>query len=256
MPDWGQARLPHRNAAILHFLITAVFLLITTSVMTRLAREVHRERERSEYLLESLFPAKIVQQLKESDRPVAEKFDSVTVLFADIAGFTPLSSSLSAEKIVDVLNRLFTKFDRLVDQYGLEKVKTIGDAYMVAGGVPEPRSDHAAAVADLALAMQEVVGQAQPPGEIPMKLRIGIHTGPLVAGVIGRKKFRYDLWGDTVNTASRMESHGEVGRIQVSKDVFLKLKDDFKFVERGPVMVKGKGELVTYFLVGRVNRPS
>jgi class 3 adenylate cyclase len=154
--------------------------------------------------------------------------------------------------VVQVLNDLFTVFDRLAARHGLEKIKTIGDAYMVAGGLPDPRPDHAEAVAEMAMAMQAEVARHLDPGGRPLRVRIGIDSGPVVAGVIGTTKFSYDLWGDTVNTASRMESQGVVGCIQVTERTYRQLKDRYRFQRRGPVQVKGKGALVTYILLGSI----
>jgi adenylate cyclase len=173
------------------------------------------------------------------------------VLFADIVDFTRRSERIAPEQVVQALNDLFSVFDQLARQRGLEKIKTIGDAYMVAGGLPDPRPDHAQAVAEMALAMRDEVARRTDPGGQPLAVRIGIDTGPVVAGVIGTSKFSYDLWGDTVNTASRMESEGVAGCIQVTARTYERLRDGYRFERRGPIPVKGKGEIVTYFLVGR-----
>jgi adenylate cyclase len=172
-------------------------------------------------------------------------------LFADIVDFTRRSQRSSPQQVVQVLDDLFSAFDQLTKRQGLEKIKTIGDAYMVAGGLPVPRPDHAQAVAEMALAIREETARRSDPSGQPLQVRIGIDTGPVVAGVIGSDKFSYDLWGDTVNTASRMESHGIPGRIQVTDRTYQRLKDGYRFELRGPIQVKGKGELVTYFLLER-----
>jgi class 3 adenylate cyclase len=173
-------------------------------------------------------------------------------MFADLVDFTGRSQRISPSEMVRTLDDLFTVFDRLADRHGLEKIKTIGDAYMVAAGIPDPRPDHAEAIADMALEIQEeMAGRTDPEGEL-LLVRIGIDTGPVVAGVIGRRKFIYDLWGDTVNTASRMESHGSPGRIQVTERTYRRLNPGYRFERRGPIDVKGKGEMVTYFLLDRV----
>jgi guanylate cyclase len=182
---------------------------------------------------------------------IAESQPEVTVLFADIVGFTPISATIEAHELVDLLNEVFVRFDDVVDAAGLEKIKTIGDAYMVAGGLPTPRADHLNAVLDLALAMRAVITQIPTPRGEHLALRIGIDTGPVVAGVIGRRKFSYDLWGDTVNTASRMESHGIPGEIQVTERVAQAAHDDFDFEPRRSVDIKGKGPMTTFLLVGR-----
>jgi adenylate cyclase len=188
--------------------------------------------------------------LKSGERAIAERFESVTVLFADIVGFTKLSATNTPEELVQGLNTLFEQFDTLAQKYGLEKIKTIGDAYMVAGGLPERSQDHCERVAQFALEAQivmENITLRTSTGE-RVQVRIGIHTGEAVAGVIGTSKFSYDLWGDTVNTASRMESHGEAGKVHVSEEVFTLLKDTFAFEKRGEIEIKGKGVMQTYFL--------
>jgi class 3 adenylate cyclase len=235
----------------------AAVLLLGEAVRTRraLQREEERserlrEEERSERLLLNVLPAPIATQLKQHEDVIADGFPEVTVLFADLVDFTRRSRQSRPQEIMQVLDELFSAFDQLTRRHGLEKIKTIGDAYMVAGGLPEPRPDHAQAVADLALAMQvEVAGRTDPGGR-PLQVRIGIDTGPVVAGVIGSDKFSYDLWGDTVNTASRMESTGVPGCIQVTARTFQRLRDGYRFQRRGVVAVKGKGEMVTWFLVG------
>ena len=214
-------------------------------------RELELEREKSERLLLNVLPAPIAARLKQTEGVIADGFPEVTVLFADIVDFTSRSKRIAPEQVVEVLNDLFSAFDRLARQRGLEKIKTIGDAYMVVGGLPEPRPDHAEAVAEMALAMlEEVAGRSDPSGR-PLQVRIGIDTGPVVAGVIGTSRFSYDLWGDTVNTASRMESSGVPGCIQVTARTYQRLKGSYRFERRGPIPVKGKGDIVTYFLVRR-----
>lgn len=209
------------------------------------------EQEKSQQLLLNILPDAIVKQLKENDRAIAEHFDDVTILFADIVNFTPLASQLSPIELVDLLNHIFSRFDLLAEHYGVEKIKTVGDEYMVASGLPIPRSDHAAAIADMALAMQAVMPEFTTPDGQPIQIRIGIHTGAAVAGVIGRKKFIYDLWGDTVNLASRMESAGEPGRIQVTSTTYTHLNQRYHLEQRGEVMIKGKGLMTTYWLLGQ-----
>jgi adenylate cyclase len=213
------------------------------------------EQERSEGLLLNVLPAPIAARLKQGEQVIADDFPEVTVLFADLVDFTRRSRDTTPERVVEVLDNLFSALDALAERYGLEKIKTVGDAYMVVGGLPEPRPDHARAVADMALAVREEVPRHLDPGGEPLAVRIGIDSGPVVAGVIGRRKFSYDLWGDTVNVASRMESTGVPGCIQVTDRVYRRLRDRYRFECRGPVEVKGKGELVTWFLVGRDGRP-
>ena len=206
------------------------------------------EQEKSERLLVNILPKSIAERLKQEEGAIAEKFESVTILFADLVNFTHLASQTSPVELVCLLNDIFSRFDTLVEQLGLEKIKTIGDAYMVVGGVPEPREDHAQAIATLALEMQRAIESFNQAHNQQFQLRIGINTGPVVAGVIGRQKFAYDLWGDTVNVASRMESHGEPGKIQVTTSTYDRIKDDYVLDYRGSIMVKGRGSLETYFL--------
>jgi class 3 adenylate cyclase len=212
-------------------------------------RLLDEERAKSEGLLRNMLPASVAQQLKDRPAPIADGFEAVTVLFADIVGFTPLSAQMSPREVVALLNEMFSTFDALALRHGLEKIKTIGDAYMVVGGLPEIRSDHASAVASMALEMREAVARR---GD-GLALRIGLHTGPVVAGVIGTTKYSYDLWGDTVNTASRMESHGVAGEIHVSAACRDVLGARFEVEERGVVDIKGKGPMRTYWLKGEAS---
>ena len=213
-------------------------------------KEIERERDRADDLLYNVLPAAIAERLKKDPARIAEHFQAVTVLFADIAGFTPLSAEMSPQDLVSALDEVFTAFDEIAQRHGLEKIKTIGDAYMAVGGVPMPRPDHAQAVARMALDMRDLMERQRFLGTRQLRMRIGIHTGPAVAGVIGRKKFIYDLWGDTVNTASRMESHGAPGEIQVSDAARAALGDAFVFEERGVSEIKGKGPMHTWWLKG------
>ncbi len=207
------------------------------------------EHERAEALLLNILPASIADRLRHDENIIADHFDQAAVLFADIVGFTRLASQLPADALVTMLNRLFSRFDDLVDAAGLEKIKTIGDAYMVAAGMPQPVPDVARRIADLALAMQHVIADDNARKHCQLQLRIGIHIGPVIAGVIGARKFIYDVWGDTVNIASRMESHGEPGKIQVSEAVYEQLKDDYHLQPRGCISIKGKGQMRTWFLI-------
>jgi adenylate cyclase len=209
------------------------------------------EREKAEHLLLNILPESIAKRLQKDSDTIADSFEEATVLFSDIVDFTRLSGEISPTELVNLLNEIFSRFDRLVEQHGLEKIKTIGDSYMVVGGLPLPRQDHAEAVADFALDMQQEIDAVNAQQGHAFMMRIGIHSGPVVAGVIGLKKFIYDLWGDTVNTASRMESHGLPGYIQVSDATYERLKDKYVFQERGSISVKGKGEMTTYFLKER-----
>ncbi|MGB7894925.1 MAG: adenylate/guanylate cyclase domain-containing protein, partial [Microcoleus sp.] len=193
----------------------------------------------------------IAERLKQNETTIAEYFPEVTVLFADIVGFTALSAVMNPIELVDLLNKIFSGFDVLCEQHGLEKIKTIGDAYMAVGGLPEPRADHADAIAQIALDMQAEIARFNAKNNKFFSIRIGIHSGPVVAGVIGIKKFIYDLWGDTVNIASRMESQGLPWRIQVSETTYKFLENKYLFQERGMIEVKGKGVMKTYILIGR-----
>jgi class 3 adenylate cyclase len=242
--------------AVSDLALLAALLLLGEAIRGRRALDAaHRllqaEQERSEGLLLNVLPAPIADRLKQGEEVIADRFPEVTVLFADLVDFTASSDRSSPERVVQVLAELFTAFDRLAARHGLEKIKTVGDAYMVAGGLPVPRPDHAEAVAEMALAVREEAGRHRDPAGRPLQVRVGIDSGPVVAGVIGTAKFSYDLWGDTVNTASRMESIGVPGCIQVTDRAYRRLRDRYRFERRGPVQVKGKGELVTWFLVGR-----
>jgi guanylate cyclase len=221
--------------------------LVAFVLLRDFASQREQAQQRADRLLLNILPREVAELLKTSDQAIADQFEEASILFADVVDFTPLSARLTPTQLVDLLNDLFSEFDRLVDQAGLEKIKTIGDCYMVAAGVPEARVDHAQALARLALSMQGVAA-ARP--EPRIQLRIGINSGPVVAGVIGRRKFIYDLWGDAVNTASRMESHGTPGRIQLADATWERIRDEFELVPRGEVEVKGKGRVRTWYLVG------
>jgi class 3 adenylate cyclase len=230
------------------------------------ARQVERLAGENERLLLSILPASIAERLRAGETTIADQFDDMTVLFADLVGFTDLSSRLTPDEVVRMLNDIFTLCDRLADEFGLEKIKTVGDAYMVVGGIGEApdatephdahaghevRTTHPEDVADMALAMLRGLADYGRAHGRELQMRVGMHVGPAVAGVIGLKKFIYDVWGDTVNTASRMESTGLPGRIQVTRETRDRLADAFDFESRGLVNVKGKGEIETWFLVGR-----
>ncbi|MEG4571233.1 adenylate/guanylate cyclase domain-containing protein [Microcoleus sp. N3A4] len=209
------------------------------------------QQEQSERLLLNILPEEIANRLKRGDSTIADTFADVTVLFADIVGFTQLSSRVSPTQLVSLLNDIFSTFDNLAERHGLEKIKTIGDAYMVVGGLPVPRQDHAEAIAEMALDMQQAITDFSNTHSQAFSIRIGINSGPVVAGVIGIKKFIYDLWGDTVNTASRMESHGKPGSIQVTETTYQQLQEKYSFENRGAIEVKGKGQMTTYLLKAR-----
>lgn len=212
------------------------------------------QQQQTEDLLLNILPETIANQLKRSGQTIAKQFDNATVLFADIVGFTEFASTLSPIEVVEILNEIFSRFDVLTEKYKLEKIKTIGDSYMVVGGLPEPRPDHAEAIADMALDMCQALADFNKNAVRPLELRIGINSGAVVAGVIGQKKFIYDLWGDTVNIASRMESHGLPDRIQCSRATYLELQDlGYEWEMRGEISVKGKGQMNTYFLNGHTD---
>ena len=208
------------------------------------------EQAKSDSLLHAMLPAGIVERLKLGETLIADKFTSATVLFADLVGFTPLTMELAATEIIELLEGLFSHFDSLIAKYGVEKIRTIGDNYMVASGVPVPRPDHAQALAHMALDMSEYIHSRPVYRDKRVDFRIGINSGPLIAGVIGDKKYQYDLWGDTVNTASRMESSGTAGKIQITRATYELIKEEFACEPRGKVTVKGKGELETWYLAG------
>jgi len=239
--------------AIAAFLALLYFTTQRDRVRAALVQE-HRlleaEQARSERLLLNILPAPIADQLRDGVTTIAEGHPDVTVLFADIVGFTPLAEELGAQALVDLLNEVFIVFDDLAEAAGIEKIKTIGDAYMVVGGLPTPRPDHLAAVLELAIAMCGAISDVKTPHGEPLQLRIGVDVGPVVAGVIGRRKFSYDVWGDTVNTASRMESHGVPGRIQVTEGVQQAACQQFDFEPRRSLAIKGKGSMTTFLLVG------
>jgi adenylate cyclase len=231
------------NIVLVSFI--AVLLLVT------FARGRETAQARVEALLLNVLPAEVAQRLQSEPNSIADHFDDASILFADVVDFTPLSSRLDAREVVELLDRLFTSFDELVDRHDVEKIKTIGDCYMVAAGVPTPRQDHAQALARLALEMGECARNCLPEGtEHDLRLRIGISSGPVVAGVIGRRRFLYDLWGDTVNMASRMESHGSPDAIQITRSTWELLRDEYETEPLGLVDVKGKGTVETWRLVG------
>ncbi|TAE24473.1 MAG: hypothetical protein EAZ92_13215 [Candidatus Kapaibacterium sp.] len=227
---------------------------IANTMLQERGLELSQERDKAERLLHNILPRSIAQRLQAGEETIASSFDNVSVLFADIVGFTQLAATRPAAEIVSMLNRIFSAFDIFSEQYNLEKIKTIGDAYMIVGGLPEPRADHCVAVVRMALEMHSTMELLSKTLNIPLSVRIGIHTGSVVAGVIGKKKFAYDLWGDTVNTASRMESHGEAGKIHISDAVYCSLAQTpsnqalFLFEERGEIEIKGKGKMRTWFV--------
>jgi adenylate cyclase len=222
--------------------------LVATAAALYLLRQVELYRQRADDLLLNVLPNSIAARLKQNPRTIADSYDEATVLFADIVDFTTMSSGEDPVAIVNMLNDIFSLFDDLAAEHGLEKIKTIGDAYMAAAGVPEPRADHAEAVVAFAIDLLNTVESYEGFHGEPVRLRVGINTGPIVAGVIGRDKFIYDLWGDAVNVASRMESNGLASQIQVTAAVKEKLDGRYQFIEREPIFIKGKGMMVTYLL--------
>jgi class 3 adenylate cyclase len=231
----------------------SIVSVIIVSVNLYLIAQLDDARERADNLLLNILPQPIAEQLKRAPGVIADGHPEVTVLFADIAGFTQLSAHAESKEVVNMLNAIFSDFDDLAAKHGLEKIKTIGDAYMVVGGLPTPRADHAEAVVEMARDMLKVLQRHRAWNGEPIRVRVGINTGPVVAGVIGRQKFIYDLWGDAVNTASRMESNGLVDAIQVTESTYQKLRERYQFEQREPMHIKGKGQMVTYLLKGRVN---
>ena len=243
---------------ILHFIASCATIAIACFIgyyyraaAVKAEDALEQEYQRAENLLHNILPETIANRLKFTPETIADGFEGTSILFADIVGFTPISAKMTPENTVILLNDIFSDFDDLVDKNKLEKIKTIGDAYMVVAGLPEPRTDHAEAIAEMALDMMQAIEIFDVKIGNPLKIRIGISSGPAVAGVIGKKKFIYDLWGDTVNTASRMESHGIPGEIQVSPSTYELLKSKYVFEERGEIDIKGKGSMRTYLLKGR-----
>ena len=215
--------------------------------------QLQAEKSKSDALLLNILPASIVERMRQGEVGIADRFPEATILFSDLVGFTSLASRSSPGHIIEILNNLFSSFDALAKRLRLEKIKTIGDAYMVAGGLPQQQPDHALAVADMALGMIESVRQIGARFGENLEARIGIHSGEVVAGIIGQHRFIYDVWGDTVNTASRLESSGLPNRIQISEATYQRVSDKFHCELRGPVDVKGKGAMLTYFLGARIN---
>jgi guanylate cyclase len=234
--------------------LTAIVFVLTryfARKKTEAYELLDRERDKSERLLLNVLPAQIADELRRGAGTVAEDFDAITILFADVVGFTRLSEELTPAEMVDLLNAVFSYFDELVARYGVEKIRTVGDSYMVVAGAPTRRPDHAHTVAELALEMLDFSERVDHPHIDRMQFRIGINSGPATAGIIGHTKFHYDVWGDAVNVASRMESHGVPGRIQVGPATAALIADDFVLEPREDVEVKGKGTMRTWLLVGR-----
>jgi adenylate cyclase len=257
--DTGRLPSPELTACFVVSVSVATFMVVAIvwyalREISRAEAATQREYERSESLLANILPARIAERLKDPSRPViADKYQEASILFADIAGYTQLASDIDPHELVRFLDNLYTEFDHLVDDHGLEKIKTSGDACMVISGVPHPRPDHAEALAALALDMATAVAKMTDPTGRPVPLRIGLAAGPVVAGVVGARRFFYDAWGDAVNVAQRMESTATEGRIQVPQALYERLKQDFVLEERGDLEVKGKGVMHTWYLVGRRN---
>jgi guanylate cyclase len=250
VPAWFTATMLALNVigtGVVAFIVLASF----ATQRNRALAALRVEQARSEALLTNVLPSPIAERLKTGES-IADHVDSATIVFADVVDFTPLSQRLTPAEVVGTLDQLFSRFDTLVERHGLEKIKTIGDAYMAAAGVPDPCPDHASRAAALALDMRDAVATSTVAGRHGLELRIGINSGPVTAGVIGTKRFLYDLWGDAVNTASRMESNGTPGEIQITRTTYELLRDGFECRPRGTIQVKGKGEMETWYLVGEL----
>ena len=249
LPGWFTSTMLALNIAVggtVVFTLLAVFAAQRRDALAAL----RLEQAKAENLLLNILPRSIADKLKDETQPIADEFGSASILFADVVDFTPWSERLQPAEVVGFLDHLFSQFDELAERHGLEKIKTIGDCYMVAAGVPTPRPDHARALALMALDMLDAMRSDERVGQLGLELRVGVNSGPVVAGVIGRKRFLYDLWGDAVNTASRMESHGTPGRIQITRATYELLADEFVCEPRGTISVKGKGEIEAWYLVG------
>ena len=248
-PRWFQSTMVALSVTVGGSVVFFLLALCATQRAEALAA-LRLEQNKAEDLLLNILPRSIADKLKADTATIADQIEAASILFADVVDFTPLSERLQPAEVVGMLDRLFTYFDLLAERHGLEKIKTIGDCYMVAAGVPTPRLDHARAMALMALDMREAMRSKDGVGQLGLELRIGINSGPVVAGVIGRKRFLYDLWGDAVNMASRMESQGTRGQIQVTRETYELLKDEFELEPRGMVAIKGKGDVETWYLVG------
>jgi adenylate cyclase len=250
LPRWFETAMIALNVTVAG---AVVFGLLAEFVRERevALAELRVEQDRAENLLLNILPRSIADRLKADTATIADQFAAASILFADVVDFTPFAERLQPAEVVEMLDHLFTHFDLLAERYEVEKIKTIGDSYMAAAGVPAPRTDHARVMALMAIDMREAMRSQDGVGHLGLELRIGINSGPVVAGVIGRKRFLYDLWGDAVNMASRMESHGTPGQIQVTRATYELLNDEFELEPRGTVPIKGKGDVETWYLVGR-----
>ena len=253
-PDWFTSTMLAMNIAVGGTMVFTLLALFAKQRNEALAA-LRVEQAKAEDLLVNILPRSIADRLKAEPRLIADQYTSASILFADVVDFTPWSERLTPDEVVGCLDHLFRHFDELAERYEVEKIKTIGDCYMVAAGVPEPRPDHARALALMALDMLEAMRADGEAGHLGLELRIGINSGPVVAGVIGRKRFLYDLWGDAVNTASRMETYGTSSRIQITQETYELLADEFECESRGTIAVKGKGDVETWYLVGRRDAP-
>jgi adenylate cyclase len=247
----GLSQLPRWFSTTMLALNVVVGGAVVFTLLAVFARQRQEAQERAETLLLNILPRSIADKLKANPQTIADSFTSASILFADVADFTPMSERLSPVRVVEMLDQLFGHFDQLAERYDVEKIKTLGDCYMAASGIPSPRADHAHCLAHMALDMLDAVRGQGAVGSLGFELRIGINSGPVVAGVIGRKRFLYDLWGDAVNTAGRMQTDGMPGRIQITRATYELLKDEFVCEPRGTVLIKGKGEMETWYLVGR-----
>jgi adenylate cyclase len=252
-PHLAPANLPDAFVTWFFAFNVGTVIVISFGLLHYFVRRRNFFQERSEMLLLNILPKEISEALKTEPRAIAAHYDDASILFADIVEFTPIAASMTPLSLVELLNDVFQCFDALVDKYDLEKIKTIGDCYMVAAGVPRPRGDHAQALVNFALDMQAEIGRRTFGGR-RLAFRIGINSGPVVAGVIGQRKFIYDLWGETVNMASRMESHGQSGVIQITRDTFDLVSDEFDCQARGTIEVKGAGRVETWCVTGRKPR--
>ena len=253
-PNWFTSTMLAMNIAVGGTMVFTLLALFAKQRNEALAA-LRVEQAKAEDLLVNILPRSIADRLKAEPRLIADQYTSASILFADVVDFTPWSERLTPDEVVGCLDHLFRHFDELAERYEVEKIKTIGDCYMVAAGVPEPRPDHARALALMALDMLEAMRADGEAGHLGLELRIGINSGPVVAGVIGRKRFLYDLWGDAVNTASRMETYGTSSRIQITQETYELLADEFECESRGTIAVKGKGDVETWYLVGRRDAP-
>jgi adenylate cyclase len=242
---------------VMNIVAVSSMVFITLNYFLSQREEAYRllqiEEEKSERLLLNILPKEIAAILKNENRTIAEHFDEATILFADLVGFTPLTTEMSPVEMVNLLNEVFSHFDTLIEKYELEKIRTIGDNYMAVAGVPRPRPDHAQIMAQVALEMKDYIQNRPAENGRKVQFRIGINSGPVIGGVIGRKKFVYDIWGDPVNVASRMESQGVAGKIQITPSTYERIKSDFSCQKRGTITIKGKGEMETWFLEGSKN---